>query len=451
MAEKFLSLSGMQTLWNKVKSVFATKTDVNKKLDVNHVNLNGVTTTILAEVQAMAVNGIHYKRFFTSSDGGSANIPDKPTGTTNAGFVLEAICNRRNTDNDYRYVLLCYVQMQKPKIAWVTQTTTSITWNNLDTTLGTMSVDEGKTGTATTNRGLTAKNLKEIITNYLSQFEGNDKEVTFATVNSSDGELASKRFVAANYEKLLEVGQGLEINDKSDGSCRIIRMKSVDNPTSVLFYHATEGFKLPTQFTFNTLGQFKSSLGSNTLPLPTSFGTSGKILTSNGDGNLPSWEDPPSSLKRVNSYTDEITSTKTGQTFLQLFKELRSNNTTRLNADVDVCLYGSGYSYDFKLLVSIARGGSGTISKCRITIIPLTTNTITIKVRKDSSGLLGIVWENAPSYSGLNVKVSLNTCISSYWNTPSLIFAESGSTFGTELGSGDYSSASSAIKTVAFK
>lgn len=451
MAEKFLSLSGMQTLWNKVKSVFATKTDVSKKLDVNHVNLNGVTTTILAEVQAMAVNGIHYKRFFTSSDSGSANIPDKPTGTTNAGFVLEAICNRRNTDNNYRYVLLCYVQMQKPKIAWVTQTTTSITWNNLDTTLGTMSVDEGKTGTATTNRGLTAKNLKEIITNYLSQFEGNEKEVTFNTVNSSDGELASKRFVAANYEKLLEVGQGLEINDKSDGSCRIIRMKSVDNPTSVLFYHATEGFKLPTQFTFNTLGQFRSSLGSNTLPLPTSFGTSGKILTSNGDWNLPSWEDPPSSLKRVNSYTDEITSTKTGQTFLQLFKELRANNTTRLNLDADVCLYGSGYSYDFKLLVSIARGGSGTISKCRITIIPLTTNTITIKVRKDSSGLLGIVWENAPSYSGLNVKVSLNTCISSYWNTPSLVFAESGSYFGSELTSDDYSSYSSSIKTVAFK
>lgn len=186
----------MQTLWNKVKSVFATKTDVNKKLDVNHVNLNGMTTTILAEVQAMAVNAIHYKRFFTTSDGGSANIPDKPTGTTNAGFVLEAICNRRNTAEDYRYVLLCYVQLQKPKIAWVTQQTTSITWNNLDTTLGTMSVDEGKTGTATTNRGLTAKNLKEIITNYLSQFEGNEKEVTFNTVNSSDGELASKRFVA---------------------------------------------------------------------------------------------------------------------------------------------------------------------------------------------------------------------------------------------------------------
>lgn len=33
MAEKFLSLSGMQTLWNKVKSVFATKTELNTKAD----------------------------------------------------------------------------------------------------------------------------------------------------------------------------------------------------------------------------------------------------------------------------------------------------------------------------------------------------------------------------------------------------------------------------------
>lgn len=444
------------SLWFKkllrlIAERFATKTDVNKKLDVNNVNLTGVTTTILAEVQAMAVNGIHYKRFFTSSDGGSAKIPDKPTGTTNAGFVLEAICNRRNTDNDYRYVLLCYVQMQKPKIAWVTHTTTSITWNDLDTTLATMSVDEGKAGTATTKRALTAKNLKEIITNYLSLFEGNDKEVTFATVNSSDGELASKRFVAANYEHLLEVGQGLEIYDKSDGSCRIIRMETIGNPTSLLFKN-NSGWRLPIQLNFTSRGQFKAIAQSfQTIPVPKDFGTSGKILTSNGDGKIPSWEDPPSSLKRVNSYTNIIQEPDTKPTNLQLLKEMRSTDVTRLHCEIDVSLYAEAYSNDFKLLVAFARSSAGKIIKCRVTIIPITQNTITIKVYKDSSGNVSIVWTNVPSYAGLDVHVSVNTCKSEYWIVPSLLFAESASNFGTELSTSDYSSASSAIKTVAFK
>lgn len=157
-----------------------------------------------------------------------------------------------------------------------------------------------------------------------------------------------------------------------------------------------------------------------------------------------------SGLKQVNSYTNAIESTATGQTFLQLFKETRSSDTTRLYADVDVCLYGAGYSNDFKLLIAIARNSSGNIAKCRITIIRVTTNTITIRVRKDSSGLMSIVWENAPSYSGLDVRVSINSCISSYWLTPSLQFATSGSNFGSILSSNDYSHYSNSIQTVAF-
>ena len=60
MAEKFLSLSGMQTLWNKVKSVFATKTELqdfndewanattalnNGKLNVDGSNASSKTTS----------------------------------------------------------------------------------------------------------------------------------------------------------------------------------------------------------------------------------------------------------------------------------------------------------------------------------------------------------------------------------------------------------------------
>jgi hypothetical protein len=81
----------------------------------------------------MASNRIHYKRFYTLSDGGSANISDKPTGSTNAGFMLEAYCNRYIGASDWRYVLLCYVTAGRPNIAWVTQSTTSISWQNLNT------------------------------------------------------------------------------------------------------------------------------------------------------------------------------------------------------------------------------------------------------------------------------------------------------------------------------
>jgi hypothetical protein len=429
LAEKFLSLSGMQTLWNKVKSVFATKTDVNKKLDVNHVNLNGLNTTILAEVQVMGVNGIHYKRFFTSSDDGSANIPDKPTGNSNAGFVLEAICNRRNSSNDFRYVLLCYVQGSKPKIAWVTNNTTSITWNNLDSTLGTMSVDEGKTGTATTNRGLTAKNLKEIITNYLSQFEGNEKEVTFNTVNSSDGELASERFVATYYEKLLEVGQGLEINDKSDGTCRIIRMKSLGNPTTLLFKN-NSGYRLPIQLTFNTMGQFVAmSQDYDTLPIPSGFGSEGQVLLSNGDGNIPTWQSFPANLKRVQGFTNYIKNTNSYAN-LSLFKQ--TNASSRLHVDADIALYGNGSAADFKILISFGSNSSGSIFKQRICVIPYSDSfTPTFELRKDSAyGYHTIVWTNCPK-SVAEIYVSINSYKAQGFLVPSLIFYENASSFGT--------------------
>lgn len=127
------------------------KTALDKKVDIANVSLESqTTTTILAQVQSLASNQIHYKRFYTTSDGGSANISDKPTGTTNGGFVLEAYCNRYVSSSDWRYVVLCYVQTNRPKIAWITNGTTSISWQDLNTntdTKVTQTADNSSTGT----------------------------------------------------------------------------------------------------------------------------------------------------------------------------------------------------------------------------------------------------------------------------------------------------------------
>lgn len=201
MGKKYLDLNGLNTLWTKIKakitaaiqaldvssvggegkyisaisetdgkiSATATtmdttpttnskkavtsggiKTALDKKVDVANVDLNGQSTTILAQVQSMASNQIHYKRFYTSSDGGSANISDNPSGTTSSGFMLEAYCNRYVSSSDWRYVVLCYVTTNRPKIAWIKNGDTSISWNDLSIntdTKVTQTADNSSTGT----------------------------------------------------------------------------------------------------------------------------------------------------------------------------------------------------------------------------------------------------------------------------------------------------------------
>ena len=111
----------------------AQQTALDKKVNIANVDITSQSTTILALVQAMATSQIHYKRFYTTSDGGSSTISDKPTGSTNAGFMLEAYCNRYVSSSDWRYVLLCYVQASRPRIAWVTNSSTSISWSDFNT------------------------------------------------------------------------------------------------------------------------------------------------------------------------------------------------------------------------------------------------------------------------------------------------------------------------------
>lgn len=149
------------------------KTALDAKVDIANASLESQSTTILAQVQTLASNNIHYKRFYTKSDGGSANISDKPTGTTNGGFMLEAYCNRYVSSSDWRYVVLCYVQVSKPKIAWIKTGDTSISWQDQDT-----NTDTKVKATAKTNDNV---NYKILATASASPTSGAATEAVYDT------------------------------------------------------------------------------------------------------------------------------------------------------------------------------------------------------------------------------------------------------------------------------
>lgn len=107
------------------------KTAMDGKVDVANIDLDGETTTILAEVKALAPKSIHYARFYTRGDGGAADISDKPV--SGSGFLCEVLCNRFASTTNYRYILTCRVYVDKnPYWAYVDNTTTSITWSRLN-------------------------------------------------------------------------------------------------------------------------------------------------------------------------------------------------------------------------------------------------------------------------------------------------------------------------------
>lgn len=121
--DKYLDKEGFAHFWENMESI------LEGKVDVKSINLEGKTTTILAEVKKLGVAGIDYARFMTLSDGGSSGISDKPTGSTNGGFCCVAYCQRRYTSSDYEYQLTCFVHGRaNPWVAYVGTGSSSITW-----------------------------------------------------------------------------------------------------------------------------------------------------------------------------------------------------------------------------------------------------------------------------------------------------------------------------------
>ena len=100
---------------------------------ITNIDLTGQTTTILAQVKALGTSSIKGTRiFYTTTDGGSSGISDKPTGNTNAGFACVVICNRFVSTSDYRYRLNCYVQNDIYEyVGFVDAGTSSISWTKM--------------------------------------------------------------------------------------------------------------------------------------------------------------------------------------------------------------------------------------------------------------------------------------------------------------------------------
>ncbi len=98
-----------------------------------HLDISNTTITLLSRTKTLATHTppVEYERWVCKTDGGSSGISDKPTGSTNAGFVCEVYMNRFASITDYRYKLICWVQGDNyPYIATVEYNTSSISWTH---------------------------------------------------------------------------------------------------------------------------------------------------------------------------------------------------------------------------------------------------------------------------------------------------------------------------------
>lgn len=160
--DKYLDKEGFAHFWENMEDI------LEGKVDVQSINLENKTTTILEEVKKLGVAGIDYARFMTLTDGGSSNIPDKPTGSTNGGFCCIAHCQGKYTTSDYEYQLTCYVHGRaNPWIAYVGTGSTSIVWNlqPLTTDSALSSISTNPVQNKVVNTALSGKN-KTIYTSY---------------------------------------------------------------------------------------------------------------------------------------------------------------------------------------------------------------------------------------------------------------------------------------------
>lgn len=144
MAISFLDKTGLTYFWGKIKAA------LDKKVDVDSIDLEGKTTTILAQVQALAAANKDYGRFSTNTDGGGSGISDRPA---NVGFCCTAY-RIRDYGSEDQYYLTCYCKGDTvPYVATVSQNSSSITWSRPKasqlTTARTIALGTGATGTAT--------------------------------------------------------------------------------------------------------------------------------------------------------------------------------------------------------------------------------------------------------------------------------------------------------------
>lgn len=106
---KYLNLSGLQTLWAKLKETFATKSHTHNAVDIVNVDLSKMNTTIAAQIKARYP--AQYIRMSTNSNGDASNISDKPK--SGWSFFAEASLVKNVGSSDYTYIVHAYSAMRK--------------------------------------------------------------------------------------------------------------------------------------------------------------------------------------------------------------------------------------------------------------------------------------------------------------------------------------------------
>lgn len=122
-------------------TIYYTPQNINKDVALiedlsTSIDLTGQTKDLLTLTKALGAARTDYARWVCRTDGGSSNISNKPTGSTNASFVCEATCSRWATSSDYTYQLVCWVQGQSnPYVSSVATNASGISWNRLSPTV----------------------------------------------------------------------------------------------------------------------------------------------------------------------------------------------------------------------------------------------------------------------------------------------------------------------------
>jgi hypothetical protein len=102
-----------------------------KKVNIESEDITGQTKNIIDMAKGFGSQGIGYKRWVCKTDGGSANISNRPVAA-NGSFVMEMRLNRWASDSDYRVdIIYWHKDTIRAYVAIVDQNTSSISWSQL--------------------------------------------------------------------------------------------------------------------------------------------------------------------------------------------------------------------------------------------------------------------------------------------------------------------------------
>lgn len=245
-------------------SVF-TQEEVNtllsEKVDINSVNLNNVSTTLLSKVKELGSNEKSYGRF-TCTYNGACLITDLPV--SGLAFVAVAIATRLNSSSDYVYQIICWINNDSnPYRAVMAQTTTSLTWSRVIPTVNNSTITMQKNGTTvdsfTTNQS-SAKTINLIVPTKTSELTNDSNFSTFSGdyddltnkpsipnkqnyygTCSTEATTAIKDIVISDQDFVLSVGCTISVKFSytNTATTTYLRINSDDNTKGRVYYNTS--------------------------------------------------------------------------------------------------------------------------------------------------------------------------------------------------------------------